>query len=111
MSLSEYSFAVHPPSPKLESFNMSIMKTFFVYAAMIGVATASSCSQPVDPANFTVALVRAPPPNWPLPITNYDYTGIKFNISECVDSGIDLINQAKAEGSNLVVFPELWFPG
>jgi hypothetical protein len=90
---------------------MSSMKSILACAAIIGVATASSCSQPVNPANFTVALVRAPPPNWPLPITNYDYTGIKFNISECVDSGIDLINQAKAEGSNLVVFPELWFPG
>ena len=90
---------------------MSIMKFLSIYTAMIGIVAASTCSQPVDPANFTVALVRAPPPNWPLPITNYDYTGIKFNISECVDSGIELINQAKASDSNLVVFPELWFPG
>ncbi|GKT52833.1 aliphatic nitrilase [Colletotrichum tofieldiae] len=65
----------------------------------------------VDRSNLTVALIRAPPPNWPLPITNYDYTGITFNISETVDSGIKLINEAKGQGSDLVVFPELWFPG
>ncbi|KAF9880105.1 hypothetical protein CkaCkLH20_02059 [Colletotrichum karsti] len=65
----------------------------------------------VDRSNLTVALVRKPPPNWPLPLTNYDYTGITFNISECVDTGIELIREAKAQGANLIAFPELWFPG
>ncbi|EXF75536.1 hypothetical protein CFIO01_06272 [Colletotrichum fioriniae PJ7] len=68
-------------------------------------------SSAVDRSNLTIALIRTPPPNWPLPLTNYDYTGITFNISECVDAGIELIKEAKASGSDVVVFPELWFPG
>lgn len=68
-------------------------------------------SSAVDRSNLMIALIRTPPPNWPLPLTNYDYTGITFNISECVDAGIELIKEAKASGSDVVVFPELWFPG
>lgn len=75
-------------------------------------AVSSPCgSSPVDRTNLTLALVRAPPPNWPLPITNYDYTGIKINVSETVDAGIALIKKAGEEGANVIQFPELWFPG
>ncbi|KAK8179888.1 aliphatic nitrilase [Phyllosticta capitalensis] len=81
-------------------------------AALRGVLCIPTFSNStVDRSNLTAALVRTPPPNWPLPITNYDYTGIKFNISEAVDAGIGLINSAKSQGADLVVFPELWFPG
>ncbi|KAM0335814.1 hypothetical protein ACHAQA_000864 [Verticillium albo-atrum] len=90
---------------------MLLSRQICTFGALLAVAAASSCSEPADGSNFTVALVRAPPPNWPLPITNYDYTGIKMNISQCVDAGIELISQAKEQGSDLVSFPELWFPG
>ncbi|KAK1511246.1 uncharacterized protein CCOS01_15008 [Colletotrichum costaricense] len=75
------------------------------------IAAPTSNSSTVDRSNLTIALIRTPPPNWPLPLTNYDYTDITFNISECVDVGIELIKEAKASGSDVVVFPELWFPG
>jgi predicted amidohydrolase len=42
---------------------------------------------------------------------NKDWTGIKLNLSETVDSGISLMKQAAAEGADMVLFPELWFPG
>lgn len=64
-----------------------------------------------DTSNLTVAMVRIPPPNWPLPLLNKDWTGIKLNISETVDHGISLMKEAAAEGANMVLFPELWFPG
>lgn len=61
--------------------------------------------------SMRVALVRRPPPNWPLPLQNRDWTGITINISETVDVGLGLICDAKAHGANLIAFPELWFPG
>jgi nitrilase len=61
--------------------------------------------------NFTVAMVRQPPPNWPMPILNMDWTGVVMNISEAVDDGIRLMHKAAEGGANLVTFPELWFPG
>jgi len=61
--------------------------------------------------SLKVALVRAPPPNWPLPLGNKNWTGITINISESVDAGIALINKAKSRGAALIAFPELWFPG
>jgi hypothetical protein len=60
---------------------------------------------------MTVALVRKPPPNWPLPLQNRDWTGIRINIRESIDAGLGLIREAKAAGAALVAFPELWFPG
>lgn len=82
------------------------------FAAFQGISAAPTVSHStVDRANLTVALVRTPPPNWPLPLTNYDFTGVTFNISEVFDAGIKLINDAKSAGSDLIVFPELWFPG
>lgn len=61
--------------------------------------------------NLTVAMIRAAPPNWPLPILNKDWTGITLNISETVDYGIELMHDAAASGAHIVSFPELWFPG
>ncbi|WYZ36141.1 hypothetical protein EsH8_XI_000024 [Colletotrichum jinshuiense] len=58
-----------------------------------------------------VALVRRPPPNWPLPLNNRDWTGIKIDISQTIDEAIDLMKEAKKNGANLIAFPELWFPG
>lgn len=58
-----------------------------------------------------VALIRAPPPNWPLPLGTHNWTGIQLNVSQNVDEGIRLIEEAKASGADLVTFPELWFPG
>jgi len=83
------------------------------FASILALALAQSNStiDTTDYSNLTIALVRAPPPNWPLPLLNYDYTGIVFNISQAVDAGLDLINKAAANDANLVLFPELWFPG
>ncbi|PYI10922.1 aliphatic nitrilase [Aspergillus sclerotiicarbonarius CBS 121057] len=58
-----------------------------------------------------VALVRAPPPNWPLPLQNRGWSGIRINILETIQAGLDLIREAKAAGAELIAFPELWFPG
>jgi hypothetical protein len=61
--------------------------------------------------NLTVALVRAPPANWPLALMNKNWTGVKFDLNNTVDKGVDLIKVAAQNGANLIVFPELWFPG
>lgn len=46
-----------------------------------------------------------------MPILNFDWTGIVFNINETVDKALDLLNEASDNGANVVMFPELWFPG
>ncbi|KAF7547351.1 hypothetical protein G7Z17_g7787 [Cylindrodendrum hubeiense] len=56
-------------------------------------------------------MIRSPPPNWPLPILNFDWTGTKLNISQNIDEGIELLHEASENGANFVMFPELWFPG
>ena len=61
--------------------------------------------------NTKVALVRAPPPNWPMPLENQDWTGITIDIDQSVQRGIELIQEAKTNGATLIAFPELWFPG
>jgi hypothetical protein len=61
--------------------------------------------------NLTVALVQAPPANWPLALMNKNWTGVKFDLNNTVDKGVDLIKVAAQNGANLIVFPELWFPG
>lgn len=61
--------------------------------------------------NFTVAMVRSAPPNWPTPLLNMDWTGITMNISQTVDYGIELVQKAAQEGADMITFPELWFPG
>ena len=71
----------------------------------------SNCNAVGIDTNLTVALLRAAPPNWPLPILNRNWTGVKLNISETVDAGIDYIHHAAGQGADVISFPELWFPG
>ena len=87
--------------------------TVFLLTSFFGLSLASSSITTAANAesNFTVALVRSPPPNWPLPVLNYNYEGIVFNISETVDIAVDLMHKAVADGANLIQFPELYFPG
>jgi len=66
---------------------------------------------PVNAGNIKVALVRTPPPNWPMPLESQDWTGLKIDINQSVQRGIELIKEAKANGATLIAFPELWFPG
>lgn len=62
-------------------------------------------------ANLTVAMVRAPPPDWPLPVYSYNWTGIMPNLNSSIDQGIKYMHEAKENGANWILFPELWFPG
>ena len=64
-----------------------------------------------DLSNITLAAVRAPPVNWPLPILSKNWDGVKFNINATVDLGPEYIRQAAENGARLVAFPEVWFPG
>ncbi|OJJ65797.1 hypothetical protein ASPBRDRAFT_70193 [Aspergillus brasiliensis CBS 101740] len=64
-----------------------------------------------DYNNLTVAIVRAPPVNWPLPLMNKNWTDVAFDLDGSVEKGVGLIKQAAENGANLIVFPELWFPG
>ncbi|KAF9877238.1 hypothetical protein CkaCkLH20_05504 [Colletotrichum karsti] len=77
-----------------------------VMAALVGLSSAVTTD-----GNFTVAMVRSAPPNWPMPLMNMDWTGVTLNIGQTVDYGIELIQKAAAEGADLITFPELWFPG
>jgi hypothetical protein len=68
---------------------MTLFTAAIALAVVVLGAVSSPCgSSHVDRTNLTLALVREPPPNWPLPITTYDYTGITLNVSEIVDAGI-----------------------
>ena len=64
-----------------------------------------------DKQSLKVALVRCPPPNWPMPLESQDWTGIKIDINQSVDRAIELIEAGKANDAHLIAFPELWFPG
>ncbi|KAH6625547.1 aliphatic nitrilase-like protein [Boeremia exigua] len=61
--------------------------------------------------NLTVAIVRAEPAYWPMPLMNKNWTGHAFNLNATVAKAVALIGEAAENGANLVVFPELWFPG
>ncbi|KAK9475714.1 carbon-nitrogen hydrolase [Lipomyces japonicus] len=90
---------------------------FLLLSALAGIASASVLPwTPADPTtvdynNLTVALVRAEPANWPLPVMNKNWTGVHFDINATVSKAVTLIEEAAENGANLVVFPELWFPG
>lgn len=93
---------------------MQTRNALFTCMAMLGLGQAAAIfNSSVSPANanLTVALVRSAPPNWPMPLLTYDWTGAELNISETVDEGIRLIKVAAHEGAGMVTFPELWFPG
>lgn len=62
-------------------------------------------------SNLTVALVRAPPANWPSPFWNKNWTDTNLDLNATVEKGVSLISQAASDGANLVIFPELWFAG
>lgn len=91
--------------------------SFFLAAAIAAAVTtvnaAAVCARNVTDttANLTVAMIRSAPPNWPMPLLTYNWTGVQLNISETVDEGINLIQEAADAGAGLVTFPELWFPG
>lgn len=63
--------------------------------------------------NLTVALVRAPPANWPVPLLNKNWTSPATtpSLNATIAKALNLIATASDAGASLVVFPELWFPG
>ena len=87
-----------------------------VTLAGLGVVSASplahrTVATTIDYSNLTVAMVRAPPPGWPLPVENQNWDEGYFDLNGSVKYAVELIEQASASGSNLIVFPEVWFPG
>ncbi|GKZ28957.1 hypothetical protein AbraIFM66950_002204 [Aspergillus brasiliensis] len=42
---------------------------------------------------------------------NKNWTDVAFDLNGSVEKGVGLIKQAAENGANLIVFPELWFPG
>lgn len=88
---------------------------FSIILSLVGSCAASVLQHTNQTANYdnlTVAVVRAPPANWPLPLmSNNNWTGVEFDLNATVPKGINLIKQAADNSANLVVFPELWLPG
>lgn len=78
---------------------------------LAGVAYANASFPRGGSDNFTVALVRAPPANYPYPPPSSDWKGLKHDLNASVELGIQYIEQAASQGADLVAFPELWFPG
>ncbi|RMD45043.1 hypothetical protein DV735_g97, partial [Chaetothyriales sp. CBS 134920] len=91
--------------PLIIHITMAILKKLLVLGAACVAAVSATDSE------LAVALVRVPPPNWPLPLANKNWTDVVIDIEETVDAGLELIQTAKANGAELVAFPELWFPG
>jgi hypothetical protein len=104
---------------QVKKIDLLIIMFFFpLFALLLNVVTAAPGLRPredenkkPDYNNLTVAIVREEPPTWPMPIMNKNWTGIQFNLNATVQKGLFLIDQATSNGANLVVFPELWFPG
>jgi len=44
-------------------------------------------------------------------MSNNSWTGVEFYLNATVSKGVNLIKQAADNGANIVIFPELWFPG
>lgn len=86
---------------------MQLSRTLF----LAGVACANALSSGSGSDNFTVALVRAPPANYPYPPPSVDWKGLKHDLNASVELGVQYIEQAASQGADLVAFPELWFPG
>ncbi|THX17460.1 aliphatic nitrilase-like protein [Aureobasidium pullulans] len=80
-------------------------------AAAVLSKVANSTSLEQSFANLTVALVRSAPANWPMPLFNKNWSNVTFDINKTVELGVGHIAEAASSGANLVVFPELWFPG
>ncbi|KAL3421938.1 hypothetical protein PVAG01_06094 [Phlyctema vagabunda] len=80
-------------------------------ATATAVPKTRNITDTTDYTNLTVALVRAAPPGFPAPLLSRNYTGLAFDLEATLDYGISLIEEAATNGANLIVFPELWFPG
>jgi nitrilase len=87
---------------------MFLSSLVLLLGAVTAVSTAKSTP---DYNNLTVAIVRAEPVNWPMPLMNKNWTGVHFDLNSTIAKGVKLIEDAASNGANLVVFPELWFPG
>ncbi|KAF2796733.1 aliphatic nitrilase-like protein [Melanomma pulvis-pyrius CBS 109.77] len=94
------------------------MRFFTLLAVLLDVVTASPGpgayqykTKTPDYNNLTVAIVRQEPAKWPMPLMNKNWTGVEFDLNATVAKGVHLIEHAASNGANLVVFPELWFPG
>ncbi|ODM14503.1 hypothetical protein SI65_10125 [Aspergillus cristatus] len=82
---------------------------FSIILGLVGSCAASvlHTNQTANYDNLTIAVVRAPPANWPLPLmTNNNWTGVEFDLNATVSKGVSLIQQAADNGANLVVFPD-----
>jgi predicted amidohydrolase len=42
---------------------------------------------------------------------NKNWTDSYFDLNATITKGVKLIEEAASNGANLIVFPELWFPG
>jgi nitrilase len=91
------------------------LNTLSVVAVMTSCVAAATCNltatDTTDYSNLTTALVRAPPPGFPLPLLSRNYTGLHYDLNATVTKAESLIKEAASNGANLIVFPELWFPG
>jgi nitrilase len=81
-------------------------------ASLVGLVSCAilSTAATVDRSNITVAGVVAPPPHWPLPVGNKNWTGITLSLSDSVNYAAQLISEAGSNGADLIAFPELWIP-
>lgn len=84
---------------------------YFTRIALVSALYYSSAQASNATSNLTIALLRAPPPQWPLPIYEYDWGSIRPNLTSSVDAGIEYIKEAKKNGANWILFPKSWFPG
>jgi hypothetical protein len=88
-----------------------MMRVLAITSWFLSAANAVTAPQTPDYNNLTVAIVRAEPANFPMPVMTKNWTGIRFDLNATVTKGVNLIKEAASNGANLVVFPELWFPG
>ncbi|CAJ0555027.1 Ff.00g135400.m01.CDS01 [Fusarium sp. VM40] len=77
--------------------------------AFAGLTSARAINSTSAASSFTAALVRAPPANWSEPVLSRVYNGV--NINATTELGVNYIGRAAKDGADLVLFPELWFPG
>lgn len=84
---------------------------FALHFLLAATTPLHNATDTTDYSNLTVALVRAPPLGFPEPLLSYNYSGLSFDLNGTISKGISLIKEAASNGANLIVFPELWFPG
>jgi hypothetical protein len=54
-------------------------------------------------------ITQAHPSNWPMPISNKNWTGVNLDINGTVDLEIKLIEQAAQNETRLIAFPKVPF--